>query len=230
MLKKLINELSDEWKNILRYEIEKKYFKDLEDKLIYYYDKKNIFPPKNDIFNAFKLTNFCDIKVVILGQDPYHNDNQAMGLSFSVNDNIKFPPSLKNIFLELKNEYNIKIPNSGNLTNWALQGVFLLNSTLTVEKNLPNSHKDLGWQTFTDFIIEEISKKNQPVVFMLWGAFAQNKRNIILKNDINKIHLILETSHPSPFSAHKGFLGCNHFKIANNFLNTNYNFEINWEI
>lgn len=219
------------WANILKSEFEKEYFKNLEDKISSEYDKYDIFPPKEFIFNAINLVDVDKVKVVILAQDPYHNTGQANGLAFSVNDNIKLPPSLKNIFKELENEYgeafhsnNIK---SGNLAKWANQGVLLLNTILSVRKNTPMSHINIGWEIFTDKILELVSKKNKSVVFMLWGNPARKKKVEILKYS-NSNHLILESSHPSPLSAYRGFLGCNHFKLANEYLISNNSEPINW--
>ncbi|MCW8897249.1 MAG: uracil-DNA glycosylase, partial [Flavobacteriales bacterium] len=173
-----------------------------------------IFPPEKEIFNAFNLTPLEKIKVIIIGQDPYHGIGQAHGLCFSVNDGIKFPPSLKNIFKELQNDLDIPIPISGNLTHWAKQGVFLLNNTLTVREKTPTSHQKKGWEEFTDAVIKLISEQKSGVVFLLWGSFAQSKENLI---DATKHH-ILKAAHPSPFSAHKGFLGCKHFSTTNKIL------------
>jgi uracil-DNA glycosylase len=206
--------LSNSWKKLLSSEINATYFTDLLQFLAA--EKKNhrIFPPEKEIFNAFNLTPLEKIKVVIIGQDPYHGIGQAHGLCFSVNDGIKFPPSLKNIFKELQNDLDIPIPISGNLTHWAEQGVFLLNNTLTVRKKTPTSHQKKGWEEFTDAVIKLISEQKSGVVFLLWGSFAQSKENLI---DTTKHH-ILKTTHPSPFSAHKGFLGCKHFSTTNKIL------------
>lgn len=206
--------LSDSWKKLLSSEINAPYFTDL----LYFLaeDKKNyrIFPPEKEIFNAFNLTPLEKIKVVIIGQDPYHGVGQAHGLCFSVNDGVKFPPSLKNIFKELQSDLDIPIPLSGNLTHWAEQGVFLLNNTLTVREKTPNSHQKKGWEEFTDAVIKLISEQKSGVVFLLWGSFAQSKENLI---DASKHH-ILKAAHPSPFSAHRGFLGCQHFSKTNKIL------------
>lgn len=203
--------LSDSWKKLLSSEINAPYFTDL----LYFLaeDKKNyrIFPPEKEIFNAFNLTPLEKIKVVIIGQDPYHGIGQAHGLCFSVNDGVKFPPSLKNIFKELQSDLDIPIPLSGNLTHWAEQGVFLLNNTLTVREKTPTSHQKKGWEEFTDAVIKLISEQKSGVVFLLWGSFAQSKENLI---DTTKHH-ILKAAHPSPFSAHRGFLGCQHFSKTN---------------
>ena len=187
------------------------------------YSSSQCFPPKNQIFRALELTQFDDIKVVILGQDPYHNENQANGLCFSVSNMVKTPPSLQNIYKELAQDLGIS-KSSNELEDWAKQGVLLLNSTLTVKANEPNSHKNMGWDIFTDFIIKEISDKKSDVVFVLWGAFAQKKVALI---DAAK-HLIIASSHPSPFSAHKCFFGSKPFSKINEFLKSNNKEKINW--
>ena len=189
-------------------------------------NQKHIYPPGPQIFNAFNQTPFDKVKVIILGQDPYHGVGQAHGLSFSVPDGIKPPPSLVNIFKELQSDLQIPIPQSGNLSHWAQQGVFLLNAMLTVESNLPASHQKIGWQYFTDAAIKQLSEKKEHLVFLLWGKFAQQKKELI---DSNK-HLILEAAHPSPFSAYNGFFGCKHFSKTNAYLEQ-HNLELfNWEI
>ncbi len=207
-------ELNHMWKTLLSDEINAPYFTDLLQFLAD--EKKNytIFPPEKEIYNAFNLTPIDKIKVVIIGQDPYHGNGQAHGLCFSVNDGIKFPPSLKNIFKELQSDLNIPIPISGNLTHWAEQGVFLINNTLTVREKEPTSHQKKGWEEFTDAVIKLISNQKKGVVFLLWGSFAQSKENII---DTTKHH-VLKAAHPSPFSAHRGFLGCKHFSKTNEIL------------
>ena len=179
-----------------------------------------------DIFNALKLTSFKDTKVVIIGQDPYHGFGQAHGLCFSVKKGVVPPPSLKNIYKELKNDIGFEIPNHGELTSWAKQGVLLLNNVLTVREGLPNSHKGKGWEIFTDRVIGELNKKETPVVFLLWGANAQKKAEIIT----NPKHYKLMTVHPSPLSASRGFFGCRHFSKTNEILQKNRINPINWEI
>lgn len=186
---------------------------------------KIILPQSSNRFKAFELTPFDTIKVVILGQDPYHNEGQAMGLSFSVPDGVKIPPSLRNIYLELESDLGIPASNSGNLEHWAKQGVLLLNSVLTVEKNAPSSHSKSNWVNFTDGVIEVISTEKIAVVFLLWGAYAQQKATLI---DSNK-HLVLTASHPSPFSVHKGFFGCKHFSQTNNYLKSHSQTTIKWQ-
>lgn len=202
------------------------FLEDMEKKL-YAFRAENItiFPPSNDIFKALDLVNFESVKILILGQDPYHGFDQANGLSFSVNDGISIPPSLKNIFVELNNDLNIPIPNHGNLTAWATQGVLLLNSALTVELAKPNSHQSLGWDKLTNKIISQLSNRGG-VIFVLWGNFAQKKEGLIDRNR----NSILCASHPSPLSAYRGFFGCNHFGLINKLLQKNKSDEINWNL
>ncbi len=190
------------------------------------YEENTCFPEYKNIFNALKLTPYEKVKVVILGQDPYHGTGEAHGLSFSVQDGIRKPPSLKNIFKELKDDLNIEEAESGNLTKWAQEGVLLLNSVLTVEKDKAASHKDLGWHLFTDHIIKLLNEKETPVVFILWGSFARSKKIFIT----NKKHLILESSHPSPFSAASGFFGSRPFSKTNNYLTKTNQEPINWDL
>ncbi|MFV0467402.1 MAG: uracil-DNA glycosylase [Dysgonomonas sp.] len=206
--------IEDSWKRQLQSEFDKSYFEQLTGFVRNEYKTKQIFPPAKLIFNAFDHTPFDKVKVVILGQDPYHNDGQAHGLSFSVNDGVKFPPSLLNIFKEIKDDLGKDIPESGNLTRWADQGVMLLNATLTVQAHLAGSHQNKGWETFTDATIKKIAEERENIVFMLWGAYAQKKGVFI---DPDK-HLILRSVHPSPLSAHGGFFGCKHFSKANEYL------------
>ncbi len=203
------------WKNHLSIELEKPYFIELIQNIDNEYSNFTCFPPKDLIFNAFYNCSFDDLKVVIIGQDPYHGDGEANGLSFSVNDGVKIPPSLKNIFVEINKEFDtIFEPASGNLERWARQGVLLLNATLSVRKDAPNSHKHLEWQTFTDAVIQKISDEKKNVVFMLWGNFAQKKG---LKIDRNK-HLVLASGHPSFANVHKKWFGNNHFVLCNEYL------------
>ena len=190
------------------------------------YKTKTIFPEKTNIFNALKLTPYKNVKVVIVGQDPYHGINEAHGLSFSVQKGIKIPPSLQNIYKELESDLNIKSKDNGDLTKWAEEGVLLLNAVLTVEKDKPASHKGLGWELLTDFIIKELNKKDEPTVFILWGNFARSKKIFIT----NKKHLIIESTHPSPFSARNGFFGSKPFSKTNNFLIKNNIKPINWQL
>jgi len=203
-----------------------KFLSDMECKLIQNQEEKvTIFPPNNLIFRALNLVSFEDVKVLILGQDPYHGFGQANGLSFSVNQEIPIPPSLKNIFVELKNDLNIPIPSHGDLTYWAQQKVLLLNSSLTVEMGRPNSHSTLGWDKLTDKIINQLSKRGD-MIFVLWGKSAQKKYTLIDK----KNNEILETSHPSPLSANRGFFGCKHFSKINNILKREGADEIDWQL
>lgn len=213
------------WLNELDYIFKKNFFINLIHKVKEEYKSYEIYPEGKNIFNAFELCPFNNVKVVILGQDPYHGKNQANGLSFSVNKNINIPPSLKNIFIELKHNYpDIKFKD-GDLSDWAKQGVLLLNSILTVRDKSPGSHSKLGWEKFTDSVINLISQKKDNIVFILWGAFAKSKREIIERQDS---HLILMSPHPSPFSAYKGFFDQNHFKKANDYLEENGIEIINW--
>lgn len=219
------NSIKNSWKVILKNEFSSPYFLKIKENLKKAQKNNIVYPPINLIFNAFNLTSFENVKVVILGQDPYHGQNQAMGLSFSVLDNEKIPPSLKNIFKELQNDLNLQIPNSGNLTKWAKQGVFLLNSILSVNANLANSHFKFGWQIFTDNVIKILNEKKSNLVFMLWGNYAKNKINLI---DSTK-HLILTAAHPSPL-ARKGFSGCRHFSKCNNYLKKYDKTPIEWQL
>ncbi|WP_296858847.1 uracil-DNA glycosylase [uncultured Methanobrevibacter sp.] len=218
--------IGNEWDLILESEFKKEYFLNIVDFIDREYEFKTIYPPYDEIFNAFKLTSINDVKVVILGQDPYHEKGQAHGLAFSTPEGRPIPRSLKNIFKEINNEYDFPIPDSGCLKNWARQGVFLLNTVLTVEEGNANSHSDCGWQIFTDNVIKILNEQNQPIVFLLWGKQAEKKKELIT----NPNHLVLITSHPSPFSARRGFFGSNHFKLANEFLKENNIDEINWKL
>lgn len=218
--------ISNDWIKYIGQEFQKPYYLNLRKKLIEEYKTQKIYPKAHDIFNAFHYTSFEDTKVVILGQDPYHGPNQAHGLSFSVQKGIKAPPSLVNIFKELKDEYGYKIPNNGYLKSWADQGVLLLNTSLTVREKSPTSHKDIGWQTFTDQVIKALNKKDQTVVYLLWGSHARSKKKLIN----NKKAYILESVHPSPLSAYRGFFGCGHFKKTNEILLKENLEEIDWEI
>ena len=217
------------WADFLEGEKEESYFKRI---LKYVNDQrklgKNIFPSNQNIFNAFKYCKFNKLKIIILGQDPYHNFNQADGLAFSVQSGVKIPPSLINISKEIKMDLNIKFPMvNGNLMHWAKQGILLLNTILTVEMNKPQSHARIGWSEFTNKVIQKISGIKRNLVFMMWGTHAQNKINLISKQ---KNHLVLKSAHPSPFSAHKGFFGCKHFSKANQHLKKNNIEEIDWKI
>ena len=218
--------IGNDWDLALSEEFEKDYFLKIKDFIDEEYKSKTIYPPYDEIFNAFKLTPLSNVKVVILGQDPYHEKGQAHGLAFSTPPGRPIPRSLKNIFKEINAEYGYPIPKSGCLESWANQGVFLLNTVLTVEDGNANSHSKCGWQTFTDNVIKLLNCQSQPIVFLLWGKQAEKKKELI--NNPN--HLVLITSHPSPFSARRGFLGSNHFIKANEFLSNNGLEEINWEI
>lgn len=206
--------IRNDWDLILESEFKQEYFLNLLEFIKNEYDNKTVFPPKEKVFNAFRLTPYSNVKVVILGQDPYHGLNEANGLCFSVNQGIKKPPSLNNIFKELHDDLNIDIPNNGSLVSWAEQGVFLLNTVLTVIENKAASHKNIGWEKFTDYVIEKINEKEEPVVFILWGNFARSKKKLIT----NKKHLIIESAHPSPLSAYNGFFGSKPFSKTNEFL------------
>ncbi len=214
------------FKNIIEEESKKDYYKKLHEFVINEYNTKTIFPPKEKIFNALQTTPYDKVRVVIIGQDPYHGIGEAHGMCFSVNPGIKIPPSLMNIYKELNRDLGCKIPNNGYLVKWANQGVLLLNSVLTVEKDKPASHQNKGWEIFTDRIIEELNKSQTPIVFLLWGNFAKQKARLIT----NKKHLILTSSHPSPFSVKYGFEGCSHFSKANKFLVSNNLTPIDWQI
>ena len=211
------------WTEILAPIKNSEYFENLWNKVKSEYSSATVFPPKSQIFRALELTPFDEVKVVIIGQDPYHNDNQANGLSFSVSEEVATPPSLKNIFTELKSDLGIERQKK-DLEDWAEQGVLLLNSSLTVRAHSPNSHKDLGWDKFTNFIIKEISDEKENVVFVLWGAFAQKKEELI---DSSK-HFIIKSAHPSPFSVHRGFYGSKPFSKVNNYLKSKNIKPISW--
>lgn len=214
------------WDNLLKSEYTKEYFLNLEKFVSNEYKTKTIYPKMSEIFKAFQETPYDKVKVVIIGQDPYHGENEAEGLSFSVKKGIAKPPSLMNIFTELRDDLGYKIPNNGSLEPWAKEGVLLLNSTLTVVKDTPKSHSNKGWEIFTDEVIKIINKKTTPVVFILWGSDARSKKSLIT----NKIHYIIESPHPSPLSAYRGFFGSKPFSKANDFLIKNNIQPVNWEI
>lgn len=218
--------IGNDWDLILENEFKKEYFYNLLSNLNKVYCEKEVFPKKEQVFNAFRYTPYKDLKVVILGQDPYHGVGEAEGLSFSVPIGIKKPPSLVNIFKELNTDLGIDIPNTGSLHSWAKEGVLLLNAVLTVIKDSPASMRNIGWETFTDNVIKIINEKEEPVVFILWGSFARSKKKIIT----NKRHLIIESAHPSPLSAYNGFFGSKPFSKTNNFLIQNNIKPINWEV
>ena len=218
--------IGNDWDSVLADEFKKDYFLEIKDFVDSEYESKTVYPPYEEIFNAFRLTPLSEVKVVILGQDPYHEPGQAHGLAFSTPEGRPIPRSLKNIFKEINEEYDYPVPESGCLESWAKQGVFLLNTVLTVEKGNANSHSKCGWQTFTDNVIKILDGQAQPIVFLLWGKQAEKKKELI--NNPN--HLVLVTSHPSPFSARRGFFGSNHFKLANEFLKENKKEEIDWKL
>jgi uracil-DNA glycosylase len=221
--------MDESWAKLLKDEFEKKYFKDIQKFLSEEIKKGHeIFPPKKEIFKAFCVTPYNKVNAVIMGQDPYHQKNQAHGLSFSVSDGIAVPPSLKNIYKEIENDLNIKMANKGNLTFWAKQGVLLLNAALTVRKSSPKSHYGIGWEMFTDIVIELLANRKDPIVFMLWGKSAKEKVKKVLQNK-NHPHLVLTAAHPSFYSV-KGFFGCKHFSKANEFLKKNKKSIINFQI
>ena len=218
--------IDDSWYDALEHEFSKNYWKCLTSDIRDLYKKKTIYPHPKKIFNAFDSTPLNKVKVVIIGQDPYHGPGQAHGLCFSVEKETKIPPSLQNIYKELKSDLNITIPSSGNLQSWANQGVLLLNRVLTVEANKANSHKGLGWERFTESVIKVLSEDLENVVFMLWGNEAKSFSSILDKN----IHCILSAAHPSPLSANNGFFGCKHFSKANDYLTKHGKAPINWDI
>lgn len=221
----MLNNINKTWKEALSVEFEQKYFKQLllETKTDYLLDH-TIHPPAALVFNVFETCSLNKVRVVILGQDPYHGPGQAMGLAFSVPEDVKIPPSLLNIFKEIENDIGTNLPTSGDLTRWAEQGVFLLNTTLTVATGQPGSHQNRGWEKFTDSVIEKINTKREDVVFMLWGAHAGKKSELI---DQTK-HLVLKAPHPSPLSAYRGFFGCKHFSQCNEYLTKKNQEQINW--
>lgn len=218
--------ISNDWLEYLNPEFNKPYYKELYTKVKEEYGKTAVFPPSDEIFTAYHLTPLSEVKVVIIGQDPYHNVNQAHGLCFSVKPEVEIPPSLVNIYKELSDDLGCYIPNNGYLTKWAKQGVLMLNSVLTVRAHMANSHKGIGWEKFTDATIEAVNKQDRPIVYLLWGKPAQDKA---AKVD-NPKHLLLKAPHPSPLSAYRGFFGCKHFSKANEFLVSNGLEPIDWQI
>ena len=216
--------IGNDWDNELADLFNSKAFQKLNSFVDNEYENKTIYPPKEDIFKALRLTSFENTRVVIVGQDPYHEEGQATGLAFSVNEGIKLPPSLKNIYKEIENEYGIKMSNNGNLDKWAKQGVLLLNNVLTVEAHKANSHKNIGWEEVTNYIIRKLNNKKSPVIFVMWGNNAKGKIDLIS----NPKHVLLTSAHPSPLSAYNGFFGNNHFKKINEILRQNNMEEIDF--
>ncbi|MDP2813903.1 MAG: uracil-DNA glycosylase [Erysipelotrichaceae bacterium] len=214
------------WTQFLKFEFEKPYFKELSSFLTHQYSTKTIYPKKEDVFSSFGYTDYDDLKVVILGQDPYHQPNQAHGMCFSVKPKIPFPPSLHNIFKEYCNDLNLPLPESGYLVPWAKEGVLLLNTVLTVEEGKPNSHQNKGWEIFTDEVLKRCNQHPLPVVFVLWGRNAQMKESLIF----NERHLIVKAPHPSPLSAYHGFFGSRPFSKSNDFLIKNDRSPVNWRL
>lgn len=218
--------ISNGWAEVLSPEYSKEYYRNLYNKVKDEYSKTVVYPPSGDIFNAFHLTDLKDVKVVIIGQDPYHGEGQAHGLAFSVKPGIEIPPSLVNIYKELNQELGTYIPNNGYLNKWAEEGVLLLNTVLTVRAHQPESHKNIGWEEFTDAAIRALNEQDRPIVFMLWGSHAKAKMAMLN----NPRHLILTAPHPSPLSAYRGFFGCGHFDKANKYLTENGLEAIDWQI
>jgi uracil-DNA glycosylase len=216
--------IEDSWKSRLSEEFHRPYFEELTAFVKTAYQTQTVYPPGKEIFRAFDCCCFDDVKVVILGQDPYHGAGQANGLCFSVRDGIRMPPSLLNIFKEIQADLGKPIPRSGDLERWAHQGVLLLNATLTVQSGTPGSHQNKGWEKFTDAVIKKISDEKEHVVFLLWGAYAQKKGEVINRDK----HMVLMSAHPSPFSADRGFFGCKHFSKANQYLKSKGLKEIEW--
>ena len=218
--------IQNDWLEAIGDEFKKPYYKELYDFVKAEYSTTAVYPPSDDIFNALHLTALKDVKVLVLGQDPYHGANQAHGLSFSVLPGQKIPPSLRNIYQELHDDLGCYIPTNGYLEKWAKQGVLMLNTVLTVRAHKPNSHQGKGWEHFTDAIIEAVNKEERPIVYLLWGRPAQSKIPML----DNPKHLILKAPHPSPYSADRGFFGCRHFSQANEFLRANGQEPIDWQI
>lgn len=218
--------ISGEWLEALKPEFRKPYYARLYRTISEEYRKTKVFPPSDDIFNAFHLTPLSSVKVVIIGQDPYHNDGQAHGLCFSVREGVEIPPSLVNIYQELHDDCGCYIPNNGYLVKWAEQGVLMLNTVLTVRAHAPMSHRGIGWEEFTDAAIHVLNRQDRPIVFLLWGRPAQSKHAML----DNPNHLVLEAAHPSPLSARRGFFGCRHFSRTNEFLTEHGAAPIDWQI
>ena len=219
-------EFNNDWDQVLKDEFTKEYYMELREFLKKEYSEGVVLPPKENIFTAFKTTSFKDTKVLILGQDPYHGENQSHGLAFSVMPGMRIPPSLRNMFKEIKESLGYEMPTSGYLLEWANQGVLLLNTVLTVRKAEPNSHRKKGWEEFTDQVIRALNQREDPVIFILWGNNAKEKKKMIT----NPAHHILTAVHPSPLSASRGFFGCNHFALVNELLEKEGKEPINWQI
>lgn len=219
-------QINQDWDKVLASEFSKPYFKTLWEQVEEEYAKGRVYPAKENIFNALKYTSYHDVKAVLLGQDPYHGEGQAHGLAFSVQPGTPFPPSLQNMFKELKQDLGLPIPKTGCLTPWAEQGVLLLNTVLTVRESEPNSHKKLGWTTFTDAVISALNEREEPVIFLLWGANAKEKLPLIE----NSRHFVLSSAHPSPLSASRGFFGCQHFSKVNIILERLGKKAIDWSL
>ena len=218
--------ISGDWQQALAGEFRKPYYASLYKTVMHEYQTVKVFPPAQELFNAFHFTPLHEVKVVILGQDPYHQPGQAMGMCFSVKPRVPLPKSLINIYKEIEDDLHIKMGTSGNLIPWAMQGVLLINSVMTVRQNQPNSHAGQGWEIFTDHVIQKLDSLDQPMVFLLWGRNARNKKELLR----NPKHLVLEAAHPSPLSAYNGFFGCRHFSKTNQFLKGHGVAEINWKI
>ncbi len=218
--------INESWDDFLNEQFNQDYFKKLSSFLTQEYLHKTIYPPKVEVFSSFYFTDLDKVKVVILGQDPYHQENQACGLAFAVKPNVALPPSLINIYKEIEDDLNVKMSNNGYLVKWAKQGVMLLNAVLTVEQSRANSHRGKGWEIFTDNVIAHLNKQDQPIVFLLWGNNAKEKIRLL----DNPKHLVLTSVHPSPLSAHRGFLGCKHFSKTNEFLVKNGVEPIDWKM
>ena len=218
--------IGNDWDELLKEEFSKEYYLNLRKFLANEYKTHTVYPDMYDIFNAFKLTSYADTKVVIFGQDPYHEPDQAHGLAFSVKKGVKIPPSLLNMYKELNHELGCYIPNNGYLEKWARQGVMLLNNSLTVRQSSANSHRNIGWEEFTNAVARLYNERKKPIIFMLWGNNAKEKMKIIT----NPHHIIMTAAHPSPLSASRGFFGCGHFKTANKILERNGDMPIDWQI
>ncbi|GEL08444.1 uracil-DNA glycosylase [Salisediminibacterium halotolerans] len=221
-----MNPLDNDWRMLLNEEFSKAYYLELREFLKKEYSSNTVYPPMNDIFNALHRTAYHETKAVIIGQDPYHGEGQAHGLSFSVRPHVKVPPSLKNVFKELHSDLGCPVPEHGCLQSWADEGVLLLNSVLTVRHKTPNAHKGAGWERFTDEVIRQLNLRDKPLVFLLWGKYAQEKGKWIDRDR----HLVIHSSHPSPFSAHRGFFGSRPFSRVNEFLQATNQQPIRWEI